>query len=203
MREPSDKEMQAAVRKVLERYSKTEVPYEQLRGDIELAQRLLDEPLSWTTKPTEKEARAAARKVLETIAREYQARDEHSLTIPTMSIFLVSLANAIDPAFVPEAAKGWCTRQIKFKDVSTGAKRTRTAFEKHFNIAREVFLLNKQRKPGTSLVAKKYGMADSAVSRICAQPHVKGAVELWYKEFKFKAVLETLERTAKGETSDT
>jgi hypothetical protein len=199
----SDKEAQAAARRVLESIPKTEIPYKRLRGDIDLAQRLLDESLSWDTKPTEKEARAAARRVLESIAKIYFALDQRNLAIPTMGIFLVSLAYAIDPASVPEAAKSLCTRQIKFKDVSTGAKRTRASLHKHFNIAREVLLLNEQGKPGTSLVAKKYGMADSAVSRICTQPHVKGAVELWYTEFKAKALHESLERAARGETSDT
>jgi hypothetical protein len=210
MREPFDKEAQAAARRVVESIPKIEVPYERLRGDIELAQRLLGETLSSDTKPTEKEARAAARKVLETIAREYYARDQHSRThpnrpytfLPTISTFLFTLANAIDPASMPEAAKTW-TQQIKFKDVSTGAKRTRAAFRKHFNIAREVFWLNEQGKPGVSLVAKKYNMDSSQISRICTQPHVKGAVEAWYEELKAKALLGALERAAKGETLGT
>jgi hypothetical protein len=211
MPKPFDKEAQAAaqaaagrVLEEIEAIRPAQIPYERLRGDIELAQRLLDEPLSWTTKPTEKEARAAARKVLETIAREYDAWDERSRTIPTMSIFLVSLAKAIDPASVPKTARrAYGTRKVYFRDASQGTKAARAAFQKHFNIAREVLVLNERGKPGTNLVAKKYGMADSAVSRICTQPHVKGAVELWYKEFKTKALLETLERAARGETSDT
>jgi hypothetical protein len=116
-----------------------------------------------------------------------------------MGIFLASLAKAIDPASVPKMARhAYGTRKIYFRDVSTGAKRTRAAFLKHFNIAREVLLLNEAGKPGTSLVAKKYDMDSSQVSRICTQPHVKGAVELWWKEFKAKALLETLELAAKG-----
>jgi hypothetical protein len=191
MREPFDKEAQP----------KTEVPYKRLRGYIELAQRLLNESLSRDTKPTEKEARAAARRVLETIAREYYARDQHSWPLPTISTFLFSLANAIDPASVPKALKSW-TRQIKFKDVSTGAKRTRAAFQKHFNIAREVLLLKEEGKPGVSLVAKKYNMDSSQISRICTQPHIKSTVDHWYKESLRRKAL-ALERTAKEETSDT
>jgi hypothetical protein len=151
-----DKELRDAARKVLESIPKTEIPYERLRGDIELAQRLINEPLSFNTKPTEKEARAAARRVLESIAKKYSAQDQRSLTIPTMSIFLVSLAKAIDPTSVPKMERLVYPRKVYFKG---GSKRSRAAYMKHMNIAREVLLLNEEGKPGTSLVAKKYGMA--------------------------------------------
>jgi hypothetical protein len=196
MREPFDKELQAAARRVLESIPKIEVPYKRLHSDIELAQRLLDEPLSWTTKPTEKEARAAARKVLETIAREYYARDQRSLTIPTMSIFLVSLAKAIDPSSVTKGERHIYSRAVNFTDASQGVKAARASWQKHFDIAREVFLLNEAGKPGVSLVAEKYNMDSSQISRICARPDLKGSVELWYKEFKAKQALELLEYAA-------
>jgi hypothetical protein len=95
------------------------------------------------------------------------------------------------------------TREVYFKDTSKGAKAARAAWHKHFDIAREVFWANKCGKPGVSLVAKMYNMDSSQISKICAKPDIKGAVKIWYEEFKARATFEILEAAAKGETGNT
>jgi hypothetical protein len=167
-----------------------------LHDDVQLAQRLLDEPLS---KPTEKEARAAARRVLEAVGKDLSASwDQSNLTTAGIITFLRCLSKAIDPDSVPKVARRIHTRAIDFRDVT---KATRAAFPRQLDIAIQVYLLNKTGKNGTSLVAKKYNMDSSEISRICTAPDIKWAVATWFKGLTASEAAEWLERGAQKETS--
>jgi hypothetical protein len=170
-----------------------------LHDDVQLAQRLLDEPLS---KPTEKEARAAARRVLEAVRKDLSASwDESNLTTAGMITFLRCLAKAIDPDSVPKVARRIHTRAIDFRDVTQSTKATRAAFPQQLDVAIQVYLLNKTGKKGTSLVAKKYNIDSSEISRICAAPDIKWAVATWFKGLTASEAAEWLERAAQKDPS--
>jgi hypothetical protein len=141
-------------------------------GDIELAQLLLDGPLwSPNTKLPEKAARAAACRVLFSIAKKYLVEDRNNRNSPIVK-FLICLGLAFDPDSAPRYLIP--RQKIYFKGIS---KRADAAAIKHFQIVEEVWWLNLQGKPGISLVAKKYGMDSSAVSRIWSKPAAKEAVQ--------------------------
>jgi len=139
-----------------------------LRDDIELARRLLREPLSPNTKPTEREARAAARRVLHTIPDLLLKIDND------LRMFLIDLGFVIDPAFRPRVLRRHHTRKVDFSDATPGSGRTRTANAKHLAIARRVRELRKAgAKAPVSTTAKEFGKVNSVVSRICADPGIK------------------------------
>lgn len=154
-----------------------------LRDDIQLAQPLLKEPLSAATKPTEKEARAAARRVLEAVSRSIR-EEQGELFDAGVTVFLDRLAKALDPASVPGTEKQFYTRKADFEDASQGAGRTRAALHRRLQIAIEVHLLKNTGKKGkgaVSLVAKKYDMDSSQVSKICAAPGIKQEIAAWLR----------------------
>jgi len=171
-----------------------------LTDDITLAQQLLDEPLSSDSRPTEKEAQAAARRVLEAVVKDLLHADCGNLTTAGIIVFLLSLANALDPDGIEEIARSVYTRKIVLVDTSKGIEKTRATLGKYFGTAAEVYLLTKAGQPGTHIVADRENMDSSEISRICTRADVKRAVETWFRNITEAEAVEELGHIARRMT---
>jgi hypothetical protein len=170
-----------------------------LRDDIKLALRLLNRPLSPDTKPTEREARAAARRVTHAITdllfkidddiRGQDAiPDDRPGVSPTideilnelafLGTFLIELGFNFDPTFRPKNLNRIYTRKVDFSDATQGSGRTRAAQARHFAIALRVRELRKAgAKAPVRTTAEEFNTVSSDVSRICADPDIKGHLD--------------------------
>jgi hypothetical protein len=145
--------------------------YEQrLLADLDLAQQLLERRLTTDTKPTEREARSAARRVLKAIPNCTPS------TLNKMLIFLLSLADALDPDGVSKKRASASTRKIRFKNFSQGVESARAALSEHVDIALRVQQLRKagaSTRAAVSDVAEKHELSNRQVVRICKAPNVR------------------------------